>query len=91
MHYVIEIATGDKAIAGFGIYPKETEKEAEALYHRKLSTAMLSPLYRSDLVLVIDEEGTVKHRRPFVNEDYVETIPESFLTPEPEPEIGVAD
>ena len=65
-YYVIEIATGDDKIKGFAIYEKETEKEAVALFHQKLSTAMKSELYVSDLLIVIDEDGKVIKREKYV-------------------------
>ena len=63
--YVIEIATGDAQIKGFAIYEKATEKEAVALFHQKLSTAMKSDLYTSDLLVVIDEDGKVIKREKY--------------------------
>lgn len=57
--YVIEISEGDAKIAGKGIYEYDTEKDAVASFHQKLSTAMRSNLYISDLVMVVDSYGTV--------------------------------
>lgn len=65
-YYVIEIAEGADAIKGFAIYEKPTEKEAVALFHQKLSTAMKSDLYTSDLLMVIDEAGKVLKRERYV-------------------------
>lgn len=63
--FVIEIATGDSKIAGKAIYGYETEKEAVATFHQKLSTAMKSELYTSSLVLVIDAGGKVLKREKY--------------------------
>lgn len=63
--YVIEIAEGDPSVKGFAIYEKSTEKEAVALFHQKLSTAMRSELYTSDLLMVIDADGKVIKREKY--------------------------
>lgn len=63
--FVVEIATGDAKIAGKAIYGYETEKEAVATFHQKLSTAMKSELYTSSLVLVIDASGKVLKREKY--------------------------
>lgn len=65
MFYVIEIATGDSAIAGKGIYEYATEKEAVATFHSKMGTAMKSDLYATELLLVIDDRGTVLKREKY--------------------------
>lgn len=64
-YFVIEIATGDAKIAGKAIYGYETEKEAIAVFHQKLSTAMKSELYTSSLVMVVDGEGKVLKREKY--------------------------
>lgn len=64
-HYVIEIAEGDARVKGFAIYEKATEKEAVALFHQKLATAMNSDLFTSELLLVIDEHGKVLKREEY--------------------------
>lgn len=63
--YVIEIAEGDAQVKGYAIYEKATEKEAVALFHQKLSTAMRSDLYTADLLMVIDGDGKVIKREKY--------------------------
>lgn len=65
-YYVIEIATGDSKIEGKSIYEYATEKEAVASFHKKLGTAGGSSLYASDLVMVVNSEGTVIKRELYV-------------------------
>lgn len=57
--YVIEITNGADSIKGKAVYEHETETEAVATFHQKLSTAMKSDLYGSTLVMVIDRFGTM--------------------------------
>ena len=59
MFYVIEISTGDPSIAGKAIYEHATLTEATAVFHQKLSTALKSDMYESELVMVIDQGGIV--------------------------------
>lgn len=66
MFYVIEIATGDSQIAGKAVYAYATEKEAVATFHTKMGNAMKSDLYTSELLLVIDDNGSVLKREKFV-------------------------
>ena len=67
-YYVIEIAEGDKKIAGKGIYEYATENEAIATFHKKLGTAMGSELFTSDLVMVIDDNGAVLKVEKYVSD-----------------------
>lgn len=69
MFYVIEIATGDKKIEGKAVYEYTTKNEAIASYHQKLATAMNSDLYKSDLIMVIDDNGS-----DCVTEKYVKEV-----------------
>lgn len=64
-YFVVEIATGDTKIAGKAIYGYETEKEAIAVFHQKLSTAMKSEMYTSSLVMVVDADGKVLKREKY--------------------------
>lgn len=66
MFYLIEISTGDAQIAGRAVYAYNTEKEAIASFHTKLGQAMKSPLFESELVMVIDENGAVCKHEKFV-------------------------
>jgi len=68
-YYVIEIINGDDKVKGKGIYEYATLKEAVALFHKKLGTAMSSELYTSDTILVIDEKGVI-----YNSEHYVATV-----------------
>lgn len=70
--YVIEIAEGDAKIKGKGIYEYADKDSAIATFHKKLGTAMSSDLYTSDLVMVIDENGSV-----WKSEKWVKPIVES--------------
>ena len=58
-YYLIEISTGDTKISGKGIYEYATEKEAVAMFHSKLGSAMKSDLFETELIMVIDEFGNV--------------------------------
>lgn len=64
-YYVIEISTGDPQIQGRAIYGYETEREAVATFHQKLSTAMKSAMFETELVIVLDAEGRVVKREKF--------------------------
>lgn len=66
MFYLIEIATGDSKVAGNAVYQYETEQMAVATFHQKMGTAMKSALYDSELLMVIDENGTVIKREQFL-------------------------
>lgn len=65
MFYLIEIATGDSKIAGTAIYKFNTQNEALAVLHKKIGNARGSDLFTSELVMVIDEQGTVYKREYF--------------------------
>lgn len=78
-YYVIEIAEGEKKIAGKSIYEYATENEAVASFHKKLGTAMGSDLYTADLVMVIDDNGAVLRTEKYTN-------PQSNVEPEVEPD-----
>lgn len=58
-YYLVEISTGDAKVAGKAVYEYDNEKNAIANFHGKLSTAMKSDLYESELVMVVDENGRV--------------------------------
>ena len=68
-YYVVEIASGDANISGKAIYEYDSETAAVAAYHGKLSTAMKSDMYASDLVIVIDEAGRVIKREYYLAEE----------------------
>lgn len=69
-YYVIEISTGDEKIKGKGIYEYATEREAVAAFHTKLGTAMKSPLFESELVMVVNKFGYIVCREYYsVNND----------------------
>jgi hypothetical protein len=65
MLYVFEIAEGDAKISGAAVAKFETENEAVASFHSRLSTAMKSELYTGDMCMVITEEGAVLRREKF--------------------------
>lgn len=66
MFYLIEITTGDPKVAGKAVYEYATNTEAVATFHSKMGSAMKSDLYTSELLLVIDENGSVLKRERFV-------------------------
>lgn len=63
--YLTEIAKGDKAISGAGIYTYQDTKRDEAWrkavasFHKKMGTAMSSDLYDSELLYIVDDNGTM--------------------------------
>lgn len=59
MFYLIEISTGDTKIQGKAIYEYDSLDKAVANFHSKLGVAMKSELYKTELVMVIDENGSV--------------------------------
>lgn len=65
MFYLIEIAKGDSKIEGKAVYEYQTENEAIASFHSKMGSAMKSDLYDSELLLVIDSNGTVVKREKY--------------------------
>lgn len=80
MFYLIEISVGDTKITGKAVYEYETQNEAVAKFHSKLGSAMGSELYDSELIMVVDNNGTVIKR-----EKYAKPLP-----PEPESESEVS-
>lgn len=66
MFYLIEIATGDVKIAGKAVYQYDTQNDAVAAFHAKLSTAMKSELFETELVIAIDENGKVLKRERYI-------------------------
>lgn len=65
MYYVIEIATGDVKIAGKAVYEYATANDAIAAFHGKLSTAMKSNLFDTELIIIIDETGKIIKREKY--------------------------
>lgn len=76
MFYLIEIAKGDSKIEGKAVYEYDTQNYAIASFHSKMGSAMKSELFDSELLMVIDDNGTVIKR-----EKYMKPIP-------PEPDIN---
>jgi hypothetical protein len=70
MFYLIEIAKGDTKIEGKAVYEYHTQNEAISSFHSKMGNAMKSELFESELLLVIDSNGTVVKR-----EKYIKPIP----------------
>lgn len=83
-YYLIEISTGDSQIAGKAIYEYDTLNNAVANFHSKLGSAMKSDLFESEMVMVINGDGSVfkveKYNKPYV-------APE----PTPVPEVESAE
>lgn len=65
-YYLLEIANGDKSIAGRAVYGYETENEAIAMFHKKMGTAMASNLFASEMLMVIDYAGKVIKREFYI-------------------------
>lgn len=65
MYYVMEISTGDPKIAGRAVYAYESLRDASATFHSKLGTAMKSDLYETELIIVVDEYGSVIKRERY--------------------------
>ena len=59
MFYVLEVSTGEAAIAGRAVYAYATLDEAVATFHSKMGTAMKSLMYATELLMVIDDNGAV--------------------------------
>lgn len=64
-YFLIEIAEGDSKVAGYAVYGYDTEKEAVAVFHQKLASAMKSELFTSELLIVTDAEGKVLKREKY--------------------------
>lgn len=77
MFYVVEISTGDAKVAGKSVYQYQTRDEAVATFHSKLGAAMKSDLFETELVLVIEDNGSVERV-----EKYIKAAP----APDPAPE-----
>lgn len=71
-YYVVEIAEGDKKIAGKGIYEFESRTEAIATFHSKLGVAMKSDLYTSEQILVVNSANGIEAQEVFIREVSVE-------------------
>lgn len=71
LFYLIEIATGDKKVAGKAVYEFETLNEAIAAFHTNMGKAMKSDLYDSDLLIVSNSLGGI-----YKNESYKKPVPE---------------
>lgn len=59
MYYVLEVSTGDSKIAGKSVYQYGTITEAVATFHSKLGAAMKSELFETELIMVIEDNGSV--------------------------------
>ncbi len=72
MFYLLEVSTGDSAIAGSAVYTYPTLNGAVATFHSKLGSAMKSPMYATMLVMVIGDDGAVyrteKYTKPVEEE-----------------------
>lgn len=66
MFYLVEISNGDPKIKGKAVYEYETRNEAVANFHSKLGTAMKSDLYTDDLVMVMDDWGSILECEKYV-------------------------
>lgn len=76
MFYVFETATGDASIAGISSARFDTLNAATQSFHQRLSTAMKSALFDSDLVMVIGDDGAVYRSEKYIKDVPEETEPE---------------
>lgn len=65
MFYVLEVSTGESAIAGRAVYGYNTQDEAVATFHSKMGTAMKSLMYATELLMVIGDDGAVYRTEKF--------------------------
>lgn len=56
-YYLTEISEGDSKIAGKSVYEYDNADKAEAMFHKKIGTAMDSELYSYHMAYVINSEG----------------------------------
>lgn len=81
-YYVLEISDGDNKIKGVSVSTfadenktdEQNKFDAIASANQKLATAK-SPLYKTDLVVVVDENGGIVDDRKLKNPYWVEPIP----------------
>lgn len=65
-YYLVEISTGDEKIEGKAVYEYATQEEAVANFHTKLGNAMKSELFESELLIVMDDMGSVWKSEKYV-------------------------
>lgn len=65
-YYVIEISEGDADIRGKGVYEFAKLNDAVASFHSKLGTAMKSPKYTSETIMVIDSDASTYESKRYV-------------------------
>lgn len=66
MYFVIEVSTGDAAIAGKAVYQYNTQEEAVGTFHSKLGAAMKSDKFTTELCMVIDDNGAVYRSEKYI-------------------------
>lgn len=59
-YYLTEISEGDAKISGKAIYEYEDATKAEAMYHKKIGTAMDSELYSYHMCYVTNSAGGIE-------------------------------
>lgn len=70
-YYVVEIAKyNDGTKDAYGVYAKDTENDAVALFHQKLASAMKASNISFELCQVINDYGVV------IKTEYYESTPE---------------
>lgn len=69
-YYVIEITKyNDGTKDAYGVYAKDSENEAVALFHQKLASAMNAQKISFELVQVINEYGVISKSEYFQREE----------------------
>lgn len=72
-YYIIEISEGDSKIAGKAMYEYETSRnKAEAMFHKKIGTAMDSELYTEHRIALMNSTMAVEMSHVFVRPQTVE-------------------
>lgn len=71
-YYIIEISEGDSKIAGKAMYEYDNRDKAEAMYHKKIGTAMDSELYTEHRIALMNSTMAVEMSHVFVRPQTVE-------------------
>lgn len=67
-YYLVEITTGDAAIAGKAVYEYETLNEAVANFHSKLGSAMKSTIVETELLMVINSDAGIYEKAAYTKD-----------------------
>lgn len=64
-YYLIEVSEGDSKIAGKAMYEYDDRDKAEAMYHKKIGTAMDSELYTEHRIALMNSTMYVEMSHVF--------------------------